>query len=192
MSIRSIGAGAWRTDLVLALMSNLVWAQEANKETEKTVRSFEELQTILKVGQKVAVTDDRGGEIKGKVGELTASSLVVLAPVNRNRTFTKDSITKIRRTDSSWNGALIGLGVGAAIAAAGIKSSIYQGEAAYFWVFAGSWLFPTVGAITGVVVDKQTGNDPIYLAPSRASQPSVTVSPWLVNGGGGVSVSVRF
>jgi hypothetical protein len=72
--------------------------------------SFEELRQVLKKGQTVVVTDASGQRTKGKVADVSPSSLVVFIP--EARTFAEGTVTEIRRPDTLRNGALTGLGVG--------------------------------------------------------------------------------
>jgi len=76
---------------------------------QTVAQSFDELQGMLKVGQIVFVTDETGRLIQGKVGDLSASSVTMLAP--EKRTFGEGTVTRINRADAVWNGALFGLGV---------------------------------------------------------------------------------
>jgi hypothetical protein len=69
------------------------------------VRSFTELQRILKVDETVVITDESGRQTRGKVADVSAASLTVLTP--EKQTFLERSVAQIRRTDSLWNGVLI-------------------------------------------------------------------------------------
>jgi hypothetical protein len=117
---------------------------------------------------------------------VSAASLTVLTP--EKQIFFEPRVAQIRRTDSVWNGALIGAGVGCAVFWAG--SGIEDDPAVYYWLYIGSWLFPTAGAVVGALLDRASGNEPIYVTPSR--QPAVAVSPWLSRKGTWISVSLRF
>src|SRR4029079_2020075 len=64
----------------------------------------------------VVVTDDTGRKIRGKVEELSPSSLIVVTKGPSRRTFVESTVTEIRRSDSLVNGALLGAGVGAGLA----------------------------------------------------------------------------
>lgn len=104
----------------------------------QTAHSFDELQRILKAGQMVVVTDETGRETKGKVADVSPSSLVLLElEITRDgreawtakRTFANAVVRKIVLRDSLWNGSLIGLGVGAVpgvILGAGIATYCYN------------------------------------------------------------------
>ena len=61
--------------------------------------SFEELQTVLKKGQTVIVTDASGQRVKGKMADVSPSSLVVLIP--EARTFAEGTVTEIRTAADS-------------------------------------------------------------------------------------------
>ena len=90
--------------------------------------SFNELPTVVKTGDTVDLTDAKGRTIRGRIGELSRSSLELTArrrasngtdpfvPVGR---FSEPDIRQIRleRRDSVLNGTLIGLAVGLGIAA---------------------------------------------------------------------------
>ena len=92
---------------------------------QATANSFAELQTVLKKGQTVMVTDASGQRVKGKVAEVSPSSLVVLIP--EARTFAEGTVREIRAAGSSRNGALIGLGVGGGVGAAVILAKCDNG-----------------------------------------------------------------
>jgi hypothetical protein len=157
-----------------------------NAQAQVVARSFDDLQRILKVGEKVVVTEDSGEQTRGKVANVSATSLTVLTP--GKQLFLERTVAQIRRSDSLWNGALIGAGVGGLTFFAG--TGIEDDPAVYYWLYIGSWLFPTTGAIVGALLDRATGNEPIYVTHSR--QPAVALSPWFGRKGTGISVSLRF
>jgi hypothetical protein len=138
----------------------------------------------------VIVTDASGQETKGKVADVSASALVVLA--SDKRTFVDGTITKIRRTDSLLNGTLIGAGVGGALVIFGVQSTRGNSDAFYKWEVIGSWLAPAIGAVTGALADRAIGTGSVYLAPSRVARASMAVSPSFATRGRGVLVWVRF
>ena len=120
---------------------------------------------------------------------LDGSSLTLVTP--DTDTFTESEVSQIRRTDSVWNGMQYGFwtGLGAFVAGATIVkasgSDALQGPGgALFFGLAGG-----VGAVSGLLIDRAIGNDPIYQGASRRS---VAVAPWVAKGGGGLSLSVEF
>jgi hypothetical protein len=148
--------------------------------------SFEELRQVLKPGQTVLVTDSSGQQIKGRVAQLppSPSSLVLLAP--KARTFAEGTVTEIRATDSLLNGALIGGGIGMALATWDyLIDPSEPGNAAIYAVAIGG------GTAIGVGIDRLiAGGRVLYHA--RQQRPSVRISPFALRDCHGVLVSVRF
>ena len=81
---------------------------------QTVANSFEELWQVLKKGQTVVVTDASGQRTKGKVADISPSSLVVFVP--EARTFAEGTVKEIRAADPLSNGALIGAGIGTGLA----------------------------------------------------------------------------
>lgn len=144
-------------------------------------RSFEDLPRTLKVGQTVFVTDATGRQTKGKIANLSASTLVVLTP--ETRTFADGAVTEIRTVDPLWNGALIGVGVGIGLAIWDyLIDPSEPGNAAIFT--AGIGLGAAIGSGIDALV-RRPGKT-VYLARR------VRVSPLLGHARQGVRLSVRF
>ena len=91
-----------------------------------STQSFRELPRRLKVGQIVMLTGKDGSQTRGKVSEITGSSLVLLgATLERDRlgqnretfgtkqTFLEEHVTSIERLDSPRDGAMKRLAIGA-------------------------------------------------------------------------------
>jgi hypothetical protein len=75
----------------------------------------ENIRARVKDGQKVSITDDQGQEFKGRIGTMAADGLSMLVD-GKSVDLAYDRIVRIDRpNDSLANGALIGLGVGAAL-----------------------------------------------------------------------------
>ena len=66
---------------------------------------------MLKVRQKVVVTDESGQEVKGRVDKLSTASITV-----DGRTFADAAIREIRLPDPLWNGMLVGAAIGTGFA----------------------------------------------------------------------------
>jgi hypothetical protein len=88
--------------------------------------SFAALRATLKTGDTVFVTETSGKVTRGKIGDLSATTLELFVPRRQpdgrsvliTRSLIADSdVTSIQleHRDSLWNGALIGFGTGAAI-----------------------------------------------------------------------------
>lgn len=177
------------------LMFAVVFPSPAPAQT--VTRSFDELQQVLKLGETILITDESGRQTKGKVAGVSGASLTVLAP--EQQIFPARSVAQIRRTDSLWNGALIGAGVGVAVYVGGLMNcsanqwNCNNARGAEQWIPGSpmtAWLAPAVGALVGALRDRAKGNEPIYVAASR--QPAVAVSPWTGRKATGISVSLRF
>jgi hypothetical protein len=148
--------------------------------------SFEELRQVLKPGQTVLVTDSSGQQIKGRVAQLprSPSSLVLLAP--KARTFAEGTVTEIRATDSLLNGALIGGGIGIALATWDyLIDPSEPGNAAIFAVAI------TGGTAIGAGIDRVIAGGRV-LYRSRPQRPSLRISPFAHRDCQGLVVSVRF
>ena len=86
--------------------------------------SFSDLQSIVKPGDTVSVTDAAGHEVTGKVLEISPSTLVLApskAAAGARREWTDTDVVTVRhrRHDSVIEGVLIGAVVGAGIGALG-------------------------------------------------------------------------
>jgi hypothetical protein len=160
--------------LVGVLLANGAGAQPA-------ARSFDELRSKLNASQTVFVTDASGRQTKGKVVDISGSTLVILTP--ETRTFTDAAITDIKITDSRWDGALIGAGAGIGLAI--WDYSIDPSEPGNAAIFA-------IGASLGAAIG--AGIDALRARPGRTvyRSPSVAVSPVLGRTRQGLSISVRF
>jgi len=93
-----------------ALLTVLLPALAAAQEP---IKSFDQLNTRLKVGDTIYVTDAQGREVKGKLQELGPSSLVIDS--GGPRTLAADDIRLIqeRHADSKKDKTLVGLAIGA-------------------------------------------------------------------------------
>jgi hypothetical protein len=82
--------------------------------SDTAVRSFDQINTRLKVGDAIWVTDGRGREIKGRITSFAPDAIGVEA--DGTRTLRADEVPLVwtRRHDSLANGALIGAWSGSA------------------------------------------------------------------------------
>ena len=148
--------------------------------------SFEELRQVLKPGQTVLVIDASGHRTRGRVAELppSPSSLVLLAA--KPRTFAEGTVTEIQATDSLLNGALIGGGIGMALATWDyLIDPSEPGNAAIFAVAIAG------GTAIGVGIDRAIAGGRV-LYRSRQQRHSLRISPFAHRNCQGVLVSVRF
>jgi len=95
---------------------------------QTVVTSFSELPTVVKTGDTVDVTDAKGRTLRGRINDLSRSSLELTArkrapdgsePFVSIGRFSETDVREIRRQhrDSLLNGTLIGLAIGLGIAA---------------------------------------------------------------------------
>lgn len=170
--------------------------------------SFEELQALVTSGATIYVTDASGRRTKGRLGELSASSLELLVgqtgPDGRETFVPKARLSErdvrqilLQRRDSLWNGTLIGMGVWLGIGA--VPSMIfgcsnYEGLHPSVGSCAGMWaFFAGIGAGMGAGIDALiTERTTVYYqAPGQRSS-GVQVSPLFSKSAAGIQMSLRF
>jgi hypothetical protein len=135
---------------------------------QTVVTSFSELATVVKSGDTVDVTDAKGRTLRGRIAELSRSSLELTArkrspdgsePFVSIARFTESDVRQIRleRRDSVLNGTLIGLAIGlgiAALPAAGIFCNPnYEDGATASMCASFLGILGGIGAGAGVLVD---------------------------------------
>jgi len=152
--------------------------------------SFGELQTVLKKGQTITVTDASGERVKGKVADVSPSSLVAFIP--EARMFAEGSVTEIRiAADSLKNGTLIGLGVGGGVGVAVILAKCDNGsDCSYALKVAAG--YAGIGAAIGAGIDALLYKGGRVVYRSRQQTHSLSVSPLLGKERQGALVSFRF
>lgn len=143
------------------------------------------------VGDTVVMTDSYGRRAKGKISDLTDSSLVLMGDRGAPRTFNAAGITKIQRDDSVANGILIGLGAGYVAALTTVRAicsspdpecetivAFYIGAP----IVAGSTV---IGGVTDMLIRKT-----VYMAPNARARLSVV--PLVTKERKGVALSLSF
>ena len=166
----------------------------------QTTDTFEALQAVLEPGREVVITDDAGREIKGRVTEVSGSSLTLQMRKTKDnpqgrQIFAEDAVAKVVRTDSIVNGTLIGLGVGVVANWAYARSQCgpagYDDECAANTAAHGIWTIVgpavAVGALIDVAIIKT-----VFRSASRSSRSSLAVAPWAGAGTAGLALSLRF
>jgi hypothetical protein len=155
----------------------------------QTARTFEELQRVVRANDFVVVISETRQTTKGRVVDVSVSSLVVSIPnrsggVRQTRTFAQGAVTEIAAVDPLRNGVLIGAAVGTGFAMWDyLIDPSEPGNAAIFIVSVG------LGGAIGAGIDALTHK---VLYRSRRQSPSVGVSPFGGNGRQGLRVNVRF
>lgn len=175
----SLNPRIWSTLAVLAILA----PSPAPAQTASD--SFDALRQVLKKGQTVVVTDANGRRTKGKVADVSPSSVVVFTP--EARTFTEDTVAEIRVTDPLSNGALIGAAIGTGFALWDyLIDPSEPGNAAVFAVGIG--LGTALGAGIDALVNR--GGTVLYASPRQT--PHLMISPLLGRDRRGAQVSLRF
>jgi hypothetical protein len=155
--------------------------------------SFEDVSRTVEPNQRVAVKDIGGDTTRGSVIRVTPSSITVSTGGDGTRSFERETVSEIRRSDRLWNGLLIGLGAGF------LATEIWvhrlcgprgEDEECAALVSGVGWLtFVPGGAVVGALVDKGLGNQLIYQSRGGAV---VRVSPSIHRSRVGVSAHISF
>ena len=167
----------------LALL--VVAAIPSAAHAQSPAASFDDLRRLLKNGQTIVVTDTSGHRVKGTLRDVTTSppSLAIAAPVPQ--TFAADAIAEIRTTDRVWNGALIGAGIGSALALWDYAIDPSEpGNGPIFMFAIGT------GAAIGAGIDALRSGRVVYRAGARAR--TLAITPIATRRLRGVQLSVRF
>jgi len=177
------------TILGLVIFSMVLTAMECPAQL---VSSFEQLQLLVKPGDNIYVTDAAGVRTKGRIAELSPSSLgLVVKGVRRD--LLQVDIREVRqwRGDSLKNGALIGAAVGGGSMAVGIAA---YGCYECFADAVGAVAFSAgIGAAIGVGVDAPIpSKQMIFLNPGRNGAAKLQVKPILNRSNTGVKVAFSF
>ena len=165
--------------------------------------SFEQLQGLVKPGDTVDVTDASGRRTKGKLGELSATSLELLVRQTQSdgsekwvpkARFSEGEVRQItrERRDSLRNGSLIGLAVGGGLALALVKGGHCRSCSEPETVYPGALLLVGLGVGIGAVIDALNfERTTVYLTPGQRSS-RVQVLPFLSKSAAGAKMSVTF
>ena len=160
---------------------------------------LENIRTRVKDGQKVSVTDDSGQVFNGRIGAVTVEGLTIQAE-GKTADVRFDRIVRIDRPhDGLANGALIGLGAGAAFGLVAIAAEdgrncdpmgFYCSDPTAGSYVAGTLLAAGLGTAIGVGVDALIHHKrEIY---RRGGVTHVTAAPAFGKGVRGAVVSVTW
>jgi hypothetical protein len=167
---RRVGA----PDVLLVILTMVGSAPAlAQTPTAGVAGSFEQLQVLVRPGDRVTLTDAAGSRATGSIAELSSQSLALLVEGNR-RQFRPDEVAAIhqRRADPLGNGALKGFWWGAAFGALGALTLCQHDDADCDW-FAVPLIvgvYGAMGAGIGVAIDAAVRREQlIYERQSAAS-----------------------
>ena len=164
------------------------------------------IDTLVRSGQHVLVTNLDGHRVKGRVTTIDASTMTLLVEEgfdDRAVTLATSTIATVRKSDSLLNGFLIGLGSGLVAGEVWIYSMCgppgYDAECRGIATPIGWAVFGGSGVAIGTLIDKFS-TKLLYRAPDDARHPraalhdvpKLRVQPLLTPGAQGVRVSVAF
>jgi len=142
----------------------------------------------------VHVTTEAGGKVKGKLLELSESSITMLVGGER-KTLQKSEIqqvSEIRR--HAGKGALIGTGIGAAFGVVAMLAACADcGDETVGYAVIGAIVYGGMGAGIGALAGAATQTERVvYRAPNHQSAARVTVSPLVSKRGAGLNLALQF
>jgi hypothetical protein len=183
---------SWKIAIVLAVLSLL--AAFALAAAQEPVRDFGQLNTRLRPGDTIWVTDAQGREVKGRIAALGGDALTLEGGGGRSFGSADVTTIELRRNDSLGNGALIGLGVGAGLSLAACLAEMEGSDQG--WCAVAAAFYGGVGAGIGVGIDalipgkKQV----VYRAPGSSGAPhaQLSLAPFITPRAKGVALAFAF
>jgi hypothetical protein len=182
------------------LAAVLIVLLPAFSAAQEPVKSFDQLNTRLKPGDTVWITDAQGREVKGKILELHDASIALDS--NGQTTLQVDSVRLVQRsTKSVGKAALWGMLVGgvafpalAALGAAGGSHCEYEclptGVVVITLAGIGAGIGAGLGAVHGAV--HPAGREEVYRAPGASGTARLSVAPVITPRTKGVALSYSF
>jgi hypothetical protein len=163
------------------------------------VTSFDQLNTRLKPGDTIWITDAQGREVKGRIRTLAPDAITLKEDGAMSFAARDVRLIREREHDSLKNGTLIGLGVGGGLAMAWCIGAAAESEdvdvgvecAEGFVVYAG------LGTLVGLGIDAARPGKLrlVYRAAGEAGDPRqarLFIAPVMMPHTKGVAVGVRF
>jgi hypothetical protein len=178
--------------LTVVMTLTLVLAPVA-ATAQEPVMSFDQLNTRLKIGDTIWVTDAQGREVKGKVQGLDAASLTLESRTPLSFAPSDVRVIQERRPDSVKNGALIGMGAGMAVGIVSMLTLDFEG-CTFGCVAAVLGYFGGIGAGVGALVDAMIPGkkQAVYRAPGSLPSARLSLAPLITPARKGVAVSFSF
>jgi hypothetical protein len=179
--------------IVAALVAALSLAAPAPCVAQEPVRDFSQLDTRLKPGETVWVTDAQGREVKGRIQTLSPDTLILSG--GDARTYAGVDVLELRRRrpDPLWNGALIGFAVGGGL---GIGLGDFSGTWRWGDAAVGALMIGAIGTGIGVGLDALIPGKKlvVYRSPGSggASSARLSISPLVTRRAKGAAVSLSF
>lgn len=167
----------------------LLLVAAASAEAQQIAGTFDQLRVLVKSGDTLTVTDGTGERLRGKLADLSASSLVLeIAGTRRLFQDTDVAIIEKRGADSLRNGTLIGMAIGGGLFGPAI------GAATRDWGFAvvGGLIYAGIGAGIGVGVDALIEGPRLIYAAAPSRRTTFNIAPILGRSRKGVLLSLRY
>ena len=161
---------------------------------QQEARSFEQLQILVKPGDRIFITDATGNVTEGRVAGLSKSSLT-LKTKTATRDWAESDVLKIRqwRQDSLKNGAIIGTGVGLGLGLLGAIAVCSEWGDCGGEAVAAVAIYAGIGAGAGVGIDalipsKQT----VYFGGAPTTSSRINLKPIVGKSRKGVALAFSF
>jgi hypothetical protein len=163
----------------------------AQAQVPPPARSFLELQRTLTTGEQVTVLDRQNRRATGRVVsvsgdriEIMSSRSTILGRSSRGRSFAfaEGDVRWIVREDSTWNGRLIGTGLGIVAAGMIVARTDSQRAALSALIF-----LPPIGGAAGHAIDARNRRA-LYLSPNAA----FAIRPSFGSRAAGIAATVTF
>ena len=173
--------------LLIALLPALAAAQEP-------VKSFDQLNTRLKPGDTVYVTDAQGREVKGRITSFAPDSMGIDGDGARTFKAVEVRLVENRRHDSLANGTLVGLAVGFGVGAGLTYAACSGDECSWGGAAALVLLVTGAGAGVGAGVDAAMPGrrQVVYRAGGAGVSTRLSLAPVITPGTKGVAVAFVF
>jgi hypothetical protein len=165
-----------------------------SKAQAREAESFQELQLLVKPGDKISVTNMQGVITQGKIEGISASKLS-LKTKSSILELSESDVSRIRqkRGDSLKNGAIIGTAIGGGFALLGIFSCNGVCEGSAGDLVGGGLIVTGLGTTVGIGIDALVKHQElIYIGRSRVSVNLKSVRPIVTPARKGVSMSLVF
>jgi hypothetical protein len=176
------------------LAAVLIVLLPALSAAQEPVKSFDQLDTRLKPGDTVYVTDAQGREVKGKIRELTPSALML----DNGGGWTVQSREGSRITQKHGHktakGALWGLVAGAAISVwpAVVAGTCHEEDCQMVALVIPVFLGAGAGIGAAVGATKPSKELVVYRAPSAGTSARFSIAPMISPRAKGVAVAFTF
>jgi len=178
--------------LHVARIAVLVVMVATTAEAQELAGTFDQLRVLVKSGETLTVTDTAGARIRGKLSQLSSSSLV-LNVSGTDREFQSTQVDRIekRGPDSLKNGALTGFVIGGVLGGVAIAAlTEASGSGSAGAAVLGGLIYGGVGAGIGVGVDALIEGQHVIYAGSGSPR-TVTIAPVFSGGRKGVLMTLR-